>query len=146
MPKKRPHLHWTPCRRYRSVALHRPVAKGKISLSLEAFKFERENIFKKKDNSFFRFISWSLQGVKFTMSKSFILIFIMKRVVFSSAFYYMILIKFWAFKRITTVSSSIWQGWHLITLRFLAREIIRIWTKRKWNYSLISRVHHLITY
>jgi len=28
-----------------------------------------------------------LQGVQFTMSKSFILIFIMKRVVFSSAFY-----------------------------------------------------------
>ena len=27
-----------------------------------------------------------------------------------------------------------------------AREIIRIWTKRKWNYSLISRVYHLITY
>ena len=27
-----------------------------------------------------------------------------------------------------------------------AREIIRIWTKRKWNYSLILRVYHLITY
>ena len=25
-------------------------------------------------------------------------------------------------------------------------EIIRIWTKRKWNYFLISRVYHLITY
>ena len=24
------------------------------------------------------------------------------------------------------------------------REITRIWTKRKWNYSLISRVYHLI--
>ena len=29
----------------------------------------------------------------------------------------------------------------------LAREIIRIWTKRAWNYSLISLVsHHLITH
>ena len=27
-----------------------------------------------------------------------------------------------------------------------AQEIITIWTKRVWNYSLISRVYHLITY
>ena len=26
------------------------------------------------------------------------------------------------------------------------REIIRIWTKLKWNYSAISQVYHLITY
>ena len=31
-------------------------------------------------------------------------------------------------------------------LRLKAREIKRILTKRKWNYSLISRVHHLITH
>ena len=31
-------------------------------------------------------------------------------------------------------------------VKIKAREIIRIWTKRKWNYSLISRVYHLITY
>ena len=46
MPKKRLNLHWTLCLRYRSVIMreHRPVAIGKISLSLEAFQFERENI------------------------------------------------------------------------------------------------------
>ena len=27
-----------------------------------------------------------------------------------------------------------------------AREIIRIWTKHKWNYSLSSRAYHLITH
>ena len=37
------------------------------------------------------------------------------------------------------------RGWG-IKLFLKAREIIRIWTKRAWNYSLISRVYHLITY
>ena len=31
-------------------------------------------------------------------------------------------------------------------VKIKAREIIRIWRKRKWNYSLIWRVYHLITY
>ena len=45
------------------------------------------------------------------------------------------------------VNSEIREYFHLRFVQIRkAREIIRIWTKRKWNYSLISRVYHLITY
>ena len=45
------------------------------------------------------------------------------------------------------VTSEIRQSFHARFVRILkAREIIRIWTKRKWNYFLISRVYHLITF
>ena len=44
------------------------------------------------------------------------------------------------------VTSEIREKFHARFVQINAREIIRIWTKRKWNYSLISQVYHLITY
>ena len=43
------------------------------------------------------------------------------------------------------VTSEIREWSHARFVQFLMR-IIRFWTKHKWNYSLISRVYHLITY